>query len=127
LNELRHFSVFSDHVNLSRFLNALVTPVLCAFGFKCTTGAIGGVLTEITKLGERSGWHELYDDDDRHHAGRLKKLEICVPSVGVAEETIVGWLMSPFDARSRIDVSSGDVSSGSGDDDAITARIQKYD
>lgn len=124
LNELRHFSVFSDHVNLSRFLNALVTPVLCAFGFKCTTGAIGGVLTEITKLGERSGWHELYDDDDRHHAGRLKKLEICVPSVGVAEETIVGWLMSPFDARSRIDVSSGDVSSGSGDDDAITARIQ---
>jgi len=116
LNELRNFSVFSDHVNLSRFLNALVTPVLCALGFKCTTGAIGGVLNEITKLGERSSWHEFDDDDDRHHAGHLKKLEICVPSVGIAEEAIVGWLMSPFDARSCIDVNSGDESA--------TARIQ---
>ena len=116
LNELRNFSVFSDHVNLSRFLNALVTPVLCALGFKCTTGAIDGVLNEITKLGERSSWYEFDDDDDRHHAGRLKKLEICVPSVGNAEEAIVGWLMSPFDVRSCIDVSSGN--------EGATARIQ---
>jgi len=115
LNELRNFSVFSDHVNLSRFLNALVTPMVCALSFKCTTGAIGGVLSEITKLGGRSSWHDSDHGSRAAATGRLRKLEICVPSVGVAEEAIVGWLMSTFGASSQIAESS---------EDDTTAKIQ---
>ena len=109
LNELRKFSIFSDQVNLSRLLNALVTPMVYALGFKCTTGTIGSVLSEITKLGERSSWYEL--NDGSSGVGGLRKLEICVPSVGAAEEAIVGWLMSAssFNTSLSINASSGDA------------------
>ncbi|KAJ3574691.1 hypothetical protein NP233_g1600 [Leucocoprinus birnbaumii] len=98
LQNLQKFSIFSDQGNLVRFMSALVVPKVYKVEFKCTTGNVGGVLGEITRLGERSGWTWGFSppsaDATSAGAGRgLRKLGICVPSVGRAEETIIGWLM----------------------------------
>ncbi|KAF5363783.1 hypothetical protein D9756_000096 [Leucocoprinus leucothites] len=90
LPELRKFSVFSDPINLTRFMGSLIVPRVYALEFKCTTGSITNVLNEITRLGERSGW--AYDHDNNDGTG-LRKLGIYVPSVGQAEELIMAWLM----------------------------------
>ncbi|KXN88994.1 hypothetical protein AN958_06456 [Leucoagaricus sp. SymC.cos] len=80
LPELRRFSVFSDPANVSRFLDSLTTPNLYSIDFKSTTGTLTLITTHLTQLVQRSGC-------------QLRKLGLCIPSIGKSEEQIVSCLM----------------------------------
>lgn len=80
LQELQKFSVFSDPANLSHFLDSLTVPNLYCIDFKSTTGTLSLVTTQLTQLVQRSGCH-------------LRKLGVCIPSVGRSEEQIINCLM----------------------------------
>jgi hypothetical protein len=80
LPSLYKFNIFSDPSNLARLLNSLTVPNLYAVNFKSTTGTLALVTAQLTQLIQRSGCV-------------LKKLGVCIPSIGKSEEQITEFCM----------------------------------